>query len=406
MEYWVKKPTVSLNPVPSFSEPEFVLKHEMVHYSMKLINAEAYNYGVTITISIDPVDDAPRMTFMNETPRVEVGRQLVAITPVNASSHDEEGTLLLTPAIILEVIEEDESPDVIQELYAEDGGDVLDRIVLTIEPYLNIWDNEYNKHDFIRMYFDARVLTDVKPDMELPVTAEAVFHHLDYSHKNVKKLTVTDQPFLPVIPPMDPEQHPDTGDDIVFTFDLSLVIEGYVNDTWMNVTCPDLRTVNHSLEFDFYEPENYTGESDCDIAFHTESTYHLHLTSLLPEVNFHGNHTFHFWDNTMMTHQQIQCYVMLSFRVDEEELVIPYIAGGSKPLTAPGISYDLYRVGASSGDDDVGGNETESEPEEEVYGMPIGSNVTYILNITFPEVTTKVRFNGCKGIFSKNMVKK
>ena len=404
VEYGVRSPYVPLFPEPSFSEPKFVLKHEKVLYHAIVVNPEAYNYGLVIEIIIQPVEEILRMRFVEEDPEWIIGDNLVAILPdnENATTHNETGHLLISPDDIkVTISEDDREPRVTWEMYSA-SGIVLDHIKLNVEPFINLWDNKNSDADRIHVWFQTRVLTDVSPGMELPVQILARYTHVGLTRGNRKALTVTDQPFIPLIPPDNITQYPDTGDDIVFNFDLSLNIswiDFHVNDTWMNVTCPDLCIVPDTLFLDFYEPENVTEESNYDQAFVTNTTYHIHLISIYPEVHLIGNQTFLLWDNTMVTHQEIICYAMLSYRKEGAALVLPYVAGESPALTMPGISYELYRLR----DEEVVdykyvGNETEiaeddeDDDDDQLFELPVGANITYILDITFPELTTAVRF--------------
>ncbi|XP_022109480.1 uncharacterized protein LOC110989417 [Acanthaster planci] len=382
-DYTVKKPSVKLHPYSSFSEEKHVLKHEQIFYELILRHPEARNHGIQLTVSFPAADNQVRMAFINETPWWEIGANLVATThgAMFNETSDEAGHHV-TIDTVQRVIADHTIPSITAAFSATDQAlGILDQLTFLIDPFINLQDQQNNAKDLIKFWFYSRALTDVLPDQELSIAAKASYKYSrsDFFTSDTPKLKVTVQPFIPLIPAANPSQSPDTADLVRYTFDLSHVLDFYILDIWMNVSCPDLQIVPGTLDMEFLEPDmNTTTNSSTDLSFTSETTYYIHLSALAPEVNFKGNQTFLMWNNSMLTHQEIICNVMLSYRKGSAALILPYLAGRSPALTLPGIEYVLYPK------DLVGQNDT-------MYKMPVGSNATYILNITFPETSTKTK---------------
>ncbi|XP_033639022.1 uncharacterized protein LOC117299582 [Asterias rubens] len=382
LDYTVRRPSLHLQPTASFSEVNFALKHEQFFYRLIIRHPEAINHGIEVTISFPAIEGIIPMAFLNVTPWWSIGANLVATTSGSMfnETHDGAGHFV-TMDTTQEVMTEKRFPGIVAHFASsEEGSGIIDELVFQIEPFINVMDQRNSGADMIMMWFYSRVLTEVLPGQQLELKAKAVykFTRNAFSSGSSPKVMITDQPFVPLIPASDRTLSPDSADLVLFTFDLSHTLDFDVNDIWMNVSCPDLQIIPGTLEMDFLEPDmNMTTNSSSDLSFTTETTYHIHLVMLAPGVNLLGNQTFLMWNNSMLTHQEIICNVMLSYRKGTEALILPYLAGHSPAVTLQGIQYVLYPK------DLVGQNDT-------MYYMPVGSNATFILNVTFSETTTKL----------------
>ncbi|XP_070564843.1 uncharacterized protein [Ptychodera flava] len=387
VEYKVKKPGTTVTATQTFSENKNALKHEQIDYKVVLKVSECQNGGISLTITCKEINEEQKMNIT--TPEddivVVIGKNLIATTKINETYPGP------VPLINLTTVISEKEPPRFELRKVQTKTDqlepIFDEIVVEFSPFINLYDDENNLYDRVRIEFSLRTLTNVEPDDVLDVSAKAEYLESPeggFTGSHSSKLTVTEQPTVPDIPPAKSYIDPDALDDIVYNFTLRHTLEHTLYDIWMEVTCPDLVTLNgtRNLEFIYIGIQPNTTEevehtSAWDEKFTLGPKYFIHLVELTPEVVFKGQQTFHIWDNSMKPHQQFWCYIELSYRKEwDKPIVLPYIAGYSPSLTFPQPTYELYGR-------DIQVNMTQ-------YTMPVGSNATYIMNITFPELTTQM----------------
>ncbi|XP_071957041.1 uncharacterized protein [Antedon mediterranea] len=392
----IKRPGYWVYNNPTFSDRNFTLKHEQILHHGVLIHPEAFNRGFTMTIDVPKVDDVYLAKFENITPWWKTGKHFAAISDYHMfnSTYNTNGDELTLETVIdkMEGYYDGDSrlPDITSEWVVEQndyGEEIIVQCIFSVTPFLNIKDVVWRDHGRLNFYLYSRVLSSVVADNELKfsITADFKFPPGDelilYASRTS---TVTVQPFVPRIPPVNATQEPDCQDDITYTFELFNILEFSIKDIWMNVTCPDLVIIPSTLEVEIIHHVNVTSDSNADIMLTTDQTYHIHYTELAPQVLARGQQTFRLVNNGIAPHYSIVCKVYLSFRKDNKALVLPYLAGVSNELFTPGIEYILY------GRDLI---EKEEETTPLMYSMPVGSNATFIINITVPEITTEVSDN-------------
>ncbi|XP_033113002.1 uncharacterized protein LOC117113693 [Anneissia japonica] len=418
-EVAIRNALIWFRNIPTFSEAKFALKHELIAHAVVIYNTEAFNRGVVITLDVPQLDGVYLAKFENVTPVWKLGRNLIKTSANDMfnSTHNMDADEITLDSVI-DTLDKyhsgtsREHPDVTLERLIEqdpDGEYIIVQYSLSFTPFICVETGRavdraisisLNSRILSSVVKDDKLRFSVKMDFKFPVRGEK------YWASSSRSLIVTAQPFVPLIPPLNITQVPDAEDDIIYGFNLSHVLEFSIKDIWMNVTCPDLVIIPITLELDIIHPVNITSDSNADIMTTTNHTFHIHFTELAPEVVTLGQQTFRLVNNGIAPHYSIICEVWLSFRKEEQDTVIPYLAGTSEALETPGIVYTLYARDLVEKEIDV--MTTIAAPENGTvedymdyivddddtgplnYLMPVGSNATFIVNITMPEVTSQI----------------